>query len=475
MANSNVTAFSYSVIDAPTQSTASSPNPTAPAPSVTSSSQTQAPTPTEPTVSQTPEPTAAEPTTSQSPPPSGQEGPPPTGQEGPPPTGQEGPPPTDQEDLPVQDSDGDFGENYQITTDSYNFLNERASFGYPEDYSIPYEIFAQALGDEKATAVYDWLSEWIGSCVGMSATSGLFYKDELDLSLYSSESNVFDVSAPRSSTAEITKLIEFYQVLQYKPAIAAAIEAQKGDYAEIIEAVENFEKTGRQPVILCVRGRGSDGHALFPYKSELGSDGYYAISVYDSNIPGVERKLYIKENLREFRFAYDDKPDSEIWSEDLSYVSLDLITENIAQNIISNSAIIISDRDDLVITNSEGTNIYDIPGAFRYYPYDSGTNAAIYYAPSGDYLLTSPGAVKATVNYNGVTLNLSSAAESGALINLEEPFVSLSHCEETDVKLSIQSFNPSVKNYSFEGSVGSLFALELENDNIQLMGNFETR
>ncbi|MCV4594366.1 hypothetical protein OFC51_35540, partial [Escherichia coli] len=60
----------------------------------------------------------------------------------------------------------------------------------------------------------------------------------------SSAENLFDLSAPGSPDADLTKIIEIYQVSQFTDAIGAETERNYGEYRQLIRQVEEFERSG---------------------------------------------------------------------------------------------------------------------------------------------------------------------------------------------------------------------------------------
>ncbi len=283
--------------------------------------------------------------------------------------------------------------NYVIPTtftmlrDNYSFANTWSSFGYGYDYKIPLERYITVFGSTYGVQQYINSDNWGGSCYGFSSSSLLFFEDNLDYKDYSSTAScLFDISAPKSPTADLTVLIEEYQISQLINSVAWERYKNTDDMEEIISAVEHFEETGEDPIILCVWSEYA-GHAVVPYKVDTNSDGSYSVYVYDNNYPYSTTRI-VTINPATSSFSYED------YTLDITYNYAETVYNafNADSASLASSedvAVVTINSDDFSFTDLNGISIESIDGAYELIPvsekYDSTKKQ--YVVPVGDYII----------------------------------------------------------------------------------------
>jgi hypothetical protein len=138
--------------------------------------------------------------------------------------------------------------------------------------------------------------------------------------------------------------------------------------------------------------------------------------------------------------------------------------------------IVIPDNGKLVITDSDGRRLEEIPGAIESWPLGAGYDAPIYYLPAGEYVIYSPQGGKVDIIGNNINAHIETNSEASAIVNFNDsPFVSISTPDGDDIILNVESFKPEIKSFSFEGSVQEIFAVQLSGDDVKLFGEFEAQ
>lgn len=195
---------------------------------------------------------------------------------------------------------------YTEGEDHYSFENTGSSFGYGSRYYIPRQRYITALQSiVRGSYYYAWDKGWRGSCFGMAASTTEFYQgDSFDVKDYdASAANLYDLKAPRSSDAAITKLIEVYQVSQFVDEIGWESSDNAGKYRKLVKQVEEFERSGglavdslADPIVMCIYTKCS-GHAVVPVAVNMDARGNYILDVYDCNHPSGLKKLTVKKDF----------------------------------------------------------------------------------------------------------------------------------------------------------------------------------
>ena len=200
---------------------------------------------------------------------------------------------------------------------SFGFSNSSADFGYRPGYRIPYARYQMVYGETaQAKTFYENAKPWAGSCGGMAALSGIFYRSDTDLDFRDFRSGPSNVTQPTelselrpdwrtnpSSTHQwdlsVRALTEGmwmagYSCLYTKGWYSSSAEGTEGALTGLWNAVDRFYQTGEEPVYISVQpapGNGP-GHALVGYRVEEVSDTEGRVYVYDCNDP-MSRNEYI--------------------------------------------------------------------------------------------------------------------------------------------------------------------------------------
>lgn len=276
-------------------------------------------------------------------------------------------------------------KTFTMIRDNYSFANTWSSFGYGKSYRIPLERYISVFGITLGAQKYNTAGYWGGSCYGFAATSSLFFDELLDYTRYDdSAEDLYSIDAPRRPSANLTILIERYQIAQSLNSVLRERSKYYEDYNSLIAAVEHFENTGEDPVILCVQ-RDGGGHAVVPYKCEQNVNGSYSIYVYDNNYPSDrERIVTINRNLN--GFSYDRYNKSMAFNyADTVYNAL----EGISLMSNDDTATVTLNSDNISFTDVNGIDISNIDGAFEVLPIeeDYDTSLKTYIVPIGDYII----------------------------------------------------------------------------------------
>lgn len=290
---------------------------------------------------------------------------------------------------------------YTERKDHYSFSNSSSSFGYGSRYYIPRQRYVTALQSiVRGSYYYAWDSNWKGSCFGMAASSTEFYQGEqFDVKDYlPSADTLFDVPAPRNSNADLTKLVEIYQVSQYVDEIGEEVFKNTGKYRKLINQVEEFERSGglhidatADPVIMCVYSSCS-GHAVVPVSVNMDGKGNYILDVYDCNYPGGLQKLMIKKDFTGINYGE---------YKSASFVKYSTIRDALKEADFtgqtlkkssgeSNKVSVAVNRKEVQLVNGGGKDFEEIKGAYEQKPMSDGTQEEFsgirsFVLPQGEY------------------------------------------------------------------------------------------
>ena len=185
----------------------------------------------------------------------------------------------------------DFSKSY-----GYTFWNSADSFGYPDGYCFPQSLY-EAVGYSRATAYRKSGHAWNGNCVGMSATSQLFYYGLLNSAFYSNREDgktaylPHDLEAPNTMEEQdwyLRTLIELFQVSQGKWYDETYLTYASGSERFKPERIRYMAERVKQgdPVVLCMQTswyytKGS-GHAVLLYDYEWHDNPeYHSFKIYD--------------------------------------------------------------------------------------------------------------------------------------------------------------------------------------------------
>ena len=262
---------------------------------------------------------------------------------------------------------------------SYSFVNSAASFGYnPNGYSIGIGLFKKIFANSQiAYAQKHEVGTWKGSCLGMSATAGLFYNSILQTETGGTPTGpkpsdyvsgavyVGDLSA-----GSVKEKIEMMQIAQYSRDYARIRENNENKLSALIAAVKAAEA---QPVEVAVSGPYGGkitGHSLLAYSYEDNSDGTGRIKVYDCNYPFAERYITVRDgtNGTSLFWSYNLGPlfGNTVWSSSnmpacrityAGYADYYGIWQKCESGQLN-----ADDGGNLLITNSESFSLYDFLG-----------------------------------------------------------------------------------------------------------------
>lgn len=299
---------------------------------------------------------------------------------------------------------------YTEQQDHYSFDNSSSSFGYGLQYFIPRQRYVTALQSIiRGSYYYAMDSEWRGSCFGMAASSTEFYEGEqFNVTDYNPlAENLYDVAAPGDSNADITKLIEIYQVSQYVDEIGMEIAGNFGKYKKLVNQVEEFERSGgldidssADPLVMCLYS-GCAGHAVVPVSVNMDSDGNYIFEVYDCNFPngfttlkvnkdlsGIEYGLYTAASFVRYSTIRDCLLNADFTGEYLNKEPFE-----------SNKVSIAVNRPEINLVNGGGRDYTEIEGAYEQRPMSDGTEDETstlrsFVLPQGEYHIEDASVVK---------------------------------------------------------------------------------
>ena len=251
-------------------------------------------------------------------------------------------------------------KGFTVNKDGWSFANGYEGFDYSDDYKIPEERYEEVFGKSYVSAakandntynsmIYD---SWGGNCFGMSATSILFYLDELNWNNYNSlyeedfscVNNYFDSLqwknllykegySSSGQNTEITNLIERYQIIQnsaidYRSGEANNYSSYSDLYDEFMVLTESgndhnynhitsrkyinniLEKIKNSDKPLCIDLQYNEGaHAIVSRNDKAPVDegnGWWKVYVYDPNTPYLDKSIISEytTNLRSYYYNY---------------------------------------------------------------------------------------------------------------------------------------------------------------------------
>jgi hypothetical protein len=369
-------------------------------------------------------------------------------------------------------------ETFSLLRDSFKFGNSPASFGYPANYRIPLSVFEEFMTPAKAKYNYQRAGIWGGSCYGFSAASLLFYRGEYQPESYqSSASEVYDLQAPRSANASLTKLIEKYQVSQFLDSLDYLEDQNRGKMGSLISAVQDSEKPGGDLVVVCVYQDGY-GHAVVGYHVNQTSSGY-EISIYDNNFPGSERILKINSAKNSYEYTIGGQFGTWRTADGagISFLPVSAILAETKYQTMNNVLLTTSDVDGS-IENGSSQRIEDIPGAIEVHNYtDTKQTGRSFILPADKYTVEPSSTMNvaiatddAYVTVDGLDSNskLSSDLTSSKLIDVVTE-------GESTFSVSCLSKDTGYQEIELEVTSSGNFAAEVSGGKLQLSGNAEVK
>ena len=175
---------------------------------------------------------------------------------------------------------------------TYKFSNSQTELGYSYSYRIPYERYKMIFGDNSlAQWYYQSSGNWGGSCYGFASTAGMFSQSGNGVSTDTFQSGASLPSQLQTSDKNtqwnitVRDFLESMQVSQMAQRIQNDYQNNQNKLNELCAAVDAYQRTGTNPVLVAVFGR-EGGHALLAYKLEQNK-----LFVYDCNYPNTERHI----------------------------------------------------------------------------------------------------------------------------------------------------------------------------------------
>ncbi|MBO4337486.1 MAG: BspA family leucine-rich repeat surface protein [Lachnospiraceae bacterium] len=227
------------------------------------------------------------------------------------------------EDNPGYFTDAAFKPD-DITDHSYSFENTadaEKGLKYDEGYRFSVKRFEEVYQDLGKLMEESYNEEWSGSCYGLAGSNALFTTDGngFDLSDYSDDAeNVYAAvmkgkGDPDETDDDLKRFIEQMHITQYDLRIQVALCLN-----ENLDAAVSCIQKDNHPVILGLFGPipGMEdemgGHAVLAYNVEEDDDGTALIHIYDSNWPGEDRTIAIRQTVGIYtNWSYDLGPCSD--------------------------------------------------------------------------------------------------------------------------------------------------------------------
>ena len=228
---------------------------------------------------------------------------------------------------------------------TYRFSNSYSAFGYVKGYKIPLERYQLIFGDTTFARIkYLNSDEWGGSCYGAATTASMFYVDNDILvsafragASYISQLGVADRNS--SWNLSLRDYIEAMQISWYSSLVSQAYWNNIGNLSGMVSAVQAFQASGRDPIVICVYGA-EGGHALVGYDLESVSSGESRLYVYDCNFPNNPNRyitLY-KNSAGQYTGWYYHLNDIYNWGSNYANGKLTYIPYSVFYSVWSNRA-----------------------------------------------------------------------------------------------------------------------------------------
>lgn len=196
-------------------------------------------------------------------------------------------------------------DGFLPSKDGWGFSNKE----YTDD--IPEELFFKVFDKNKMKnhLIYAWNKGKIkgGSCEGMSISSALHFLENPPISTWGKSElmKAYDFKTrddhfqaySKDLNVTLVQFIECMYTYQFSKVASKQVKDTKNDYQRIVDAVNNFAETKKNPIAICVRGwlydekvpivkKAYKAHSLLPYKTQKIGNSNILIYVYDSNDPG---------------------------------------------------------------------------------------------------------------------------------------------------------------------------------------------
>lgn len=356
------------------------------------------------------------------------------------------------------------------------------------------------------------LSEWGGSCRGMSTVVMLHYlhSDMLPLSQLPtiSESTPYELPSPKDND-DVSNLINYYQLAQFLPTyqlkkretLVNSLLDFSGTLSDLIDSLEN----GTPVLVGMQSNRG--GHAVVFLKILSEDDNEYKISIYDPNystaqtlkllktpyVPaseeGPEGFLHVQYGTFNYIQCYIKASDLEHidirnyfgLSDNESYIDYDMPSISISPN----SDIIFTSGDKTYYRTKNGEIVYSdssIISFFDEYADETGSSNLNICIPSA--LSTSPiqldiaplnGTSDTNILLNSTLLSLSTSGPVSLTYNEEARTVDVTAETPTDVNVLMTQNNTTTEwpwnSWAIDTTGTTEFHAELKDDGLHLSGD----
>lgn len=356
------------------------------------------------------------------------------------------------------------------------------------------------------------LSEWGGSCRGMSTVVMLHYlhSDMLPLSQLPtiSESTPYELPSPKDND-DVSNLINYYQLAQFLPTyqlkkretLVNSLLDFSGTLSDLIDSLEN----GTPVLVGMQSNRG--GHAVVFLKILSEDDNEYKISIYDPNystaqtlkllktpyVPaseeGPEGFLHVQYGTFNYIQCYIKASDLEHidirnyfgLSDNESYIDYDMPSISISPN----SDIIFTSGDKTYYRTKNGEIVYSdssIISFFDEYADETGSSNLNICIPSA--LSTSPiqldiaplnGTSDTNILLNSTLLSLSTSGPVSLIYNEEARTVNVTAENPTDVNVLMTQNETTTDwpwhSWAIDTTGTTEFHAELKDDGLHLSGD----
>ncbi len=318
----------------------------------------------------------------------------------------------------------------------------------------------------------------------MAGTTLEFYEkpEQYPVSQYGGAAgNLYQIAAPRSKDAPLTKLIEAYQISQYKTSLAGCsglFSKNLKDYEGLVHKVEAFERSGglradskAEPLALVVYSN-FRGHALIPVSVEQTENGDFQMKVYDCNKPSALQTLTVKKDFN--GISYEDY----FYASYLEYSEVAAAMSGVELHSMEGdpSLYLSIDKEFGMVRNQEGKTPDEIEGAYEQKPFgvaeDVFSGIRSFVLPKGDYQLTVdvPEGEAETTNPDSVTFYLGTEDYFAEITSTDENADLQVKAEETQggsltMELQSDSKEGETSSFTMMNSLGMERTLEMNGSN----------
>lgn len=244
----------------------------------------------------------------------------------------------------VSNSESHFPSEYDPQKDSWSFSNQTLP--------IPISVYKTVLGKVKGAISYK--AEKLlygtpgegGSCYGMAASTGAFFKEYLDITsvlidpvenpdwyagcmanCYNGSYNLND-SYITPISMNLSEFIMYGQVLQETKEMSKQEKSNKNDLAGLYSSTVDYINGSGEPIVVCVSGvyKGKSSHALYVRGLGIDDENKTEILVNDSNDPyDTQRKLILKKTNGNYSAWEYDFTDDTRWGTGQSNAKLSYV------------------------------------------------------------------------------------------------------------------------------------------------------